>query len=480
MFSKKQATTIIFAMSCALGNVMVSGDPTLPKLSGAPIGTEKLTPTHSNTLGKADKTGNSGDGSLFSEIIPTELEQTVTVKPSWLPLSKQLASLQEATKVPVSLNSSVPDDLIFVAASSRTEFSVLHQMRLLLTDDYRRGEWVSQDLKADKHAYHLWHEAVTPKERRAKMAREAEERLARLLSLLHAGTSAWDAARQKDPDLSNGISQPVMQAPLLLAGTLSPEQLDGVLMGEPLTLQITDMSPQNQAIVRQSTGATPSDNDAMTVQDRAGRVISTFYYMRNLNTSGKIVFTSTPLPDDPGTLGLCVTVYPERDPTSGAQTGLGGSEMLHMHDSDFVPDEKQKIEARHRQEAADALAAKTPGAKTVTIDKAAQPQPGEPPLAAYLRAFAEQTKLTVLAHWPLGSKALTDAKGLPRRLPASIVNRPAAEALDILCKTYGGEWVQDEATVRLRALPAPEPAVKRGPVVPAPPASPVASPVPGK
>ena len=107
----------------------------------------------------------------------------------------------------------------------------------------------------------------------------------------------------------------------------------------------------------------------------------------------------------------------------------------------------------------------------MTIDKAAQPQPGEPPLAAYLRAFAEQTKLTVLAHWPQDGKALTDSRGQPKRLPASIVNRPAGEALDILCRTYGGEWVQDEGTVRLRALPVPEPRLrKRAATAPAAPA----------
>ena len=147
--------------------------------------------------------------------------------------------------------------------------------------------------------------------------------------------------------------------------------------------------------------------------------------------------------------------------------------MLHMHDADVAPDEKQQIAARHRQEAAEALAAKTPGANVVTIDKATQPQDGEPPLAAYLRAFAEQTKLTVLAHWPQDSKALTDSKSQPKRLSASIVNKPAGEALDILCKTYSGEWVQDEATVRVRALPDKPSDVKRAALpVPAPPANP--------
>lgn len=81
-----------------------------------------------------------GDGSVFGEVVPVELEQMVTVKPSWLPLSKQLAMLQDDTAVPLTRAPSIPDDPIFVAAPTRTEFSLLHQMRLLLTDD----EWQSQ------------------------------------------------------------------------------------------------------------------------------------------------------------------------------------------------------------------------------------------------------------------------------------------------------------------------------------------------
>ena len=203
----------------------------------------------------------------------------MTVKPSWLPLSKHLNALQDATQVPVSLNPSIPDDAIFIAAPTRTEFSLLRQVRLLLTDDNWRGQWVIQDLGSDKRAFRLRREAVTPKERRAKMAQAAKDRLEKLLALLQGGKPAWDQLRHEDPEMSSAISQPVIQAPLLLAGELSPEQLDGVLMGNPLTLQIADMSPQDQAIVRQSTGSSPSDNDMMTAQDRTGRVISTFHYM---------------------------------------------------------------------------------------------------------------------------------------------------------------------------------------------------------
>lgn len=166
------------------------------------------------------------------------------------------------------------------------------------------------------------------------------------------------------------------------------------------------------------------------------------------------MFEARPLANDPGSLGLAMHVYTE--PEQG--WGLGSNEMLYPNASEFE-DEGRQIASQHRQEAADALAAKTPGAKSVTIEASARPEPGEPQLAAYLRAFATQTGLTVLAHWPQESNADLDkrrGKGLYKKLPASIVRRPAAEALDILCKTYGGEWVQDEATVRLRAhKPAP-------------------------
>ena len=434
--------------------------------------------THSHGTKTADKSPGNGDGSLFAEVIPAELEQTVTVKPSWLPLSKQLAALQDANPVPLTRAPSVPDDPIFVAAPNRTEFSLLHQMRLLLTDDQWQCQWANRDLGKDHHAYRLWREAVNPQERRAKMAQAAKDRLAKALALLAAGPAAWDAARREDPDMSNGIRQPINQAPLLLASELSPDQLDAILSGSPLTLPVAAMSPQDQARVRQSVTVLPSDGDPYTTT--ATNTITgekrVIFDMRHLLATGDVVLKATPLVGDPGSLELALHVYTE--PTH--EFAMGNNGMLYFADAGFAEQEKQQIAGRHQQEAADALAAKTPGAKTVTIDKAAQPQPGELQLAAYLRAFAEQTKLTVLAHWPLGSKVLTDAKGLPKKLPTSILNRPAGEALDILCKTYGGEWVQDEATVRLRALPLPEPAAKRGPVVPAPPASPVASPVPGK
>ena len=440
----------------------------LSPLNAAPLNATPASPGATATPSR--KLPISGDGSLFGEVIPAELEQQVTVKPAWLPLSKHLAALQDATKVPLSLNPSVPDDWIFIAASARTEFSVLRQVRLLLTDDTWRSQWVSSDLGPEKPAYHLGREAVTPKERRAKMAQAAKDRLAKVLALLAAGPAAWDAARQGDPELSSGLPQPIRQAPLLLASELSPEQLDSVLMGQPLTLSVANMPAQDQALVRQSLTAVVTDPPPMTTATSTitgeKRIV---FDARHLLTTGEVVFESAPATDNPGSLELAMHVFTE--PTH--EFGMGSNGMLMLSPSDFNPDEKQRIEEQHRLEAADALAAKIPGAKTVTIDKAAQPQPGEPTLAAYLRAFAEQTQLTVLAHWPQGSKALTDDKGLPKRLPASIVNKPAGEALDILCKTYGGEWVQDEATVYLRALPTSEMGAKKLAVpILAPPASP--------
>ena len=396
----------------------------------------------------------SGDGSLFGEVVPAELQQQVTVRPSWLPLSKQLAALQEAAGVPLTRAPSAPDDPLFVAAPGRTDFSLLHQMRLLLTDDEWQCQWANKDLGKDHRSYRLWREAVSPQQRRAKMAQAARDRLAKVLALLAAGPQAWDAARQEDPDLSGGIRQPIRQAPLLLASELSPDQLDGILSGNPLTLRVAAMSPEDQARVRQSLSANPSDSGASTTTftNRLTGETRIIFDERHLLTTGEVVFETAGLVNDPGSLELAMHVYTE----PAHEEGEGSNGMLYMALPDFTPEEKQQIAARHRQKAADALAAKTPGAKTVTIDRAAKPQEGEPPLAAYLRAFAEQTKLTVLAHWPQDSKALTDSRGQPRRLPASIVDRPAGEALDLLCKTYGGEWVQDEATVRLRARPVPE------------------------
>lgn len=406
----------------------------------------------------------SGDGSVFSEVIPAELQQQVTVKASWLPVSKQLASLQDITKVPLTRAPSVPDDPLFVAAPSRSEFALLHQMRLLLTDDGWRGQWANKELGKDHHAYRLWREAVSPQERQAQMAQVAKDRLAKLLALIQAGPQAWDRMRQEDPALSNDIRQPMLQAPLLLASELSPGQLDGVLAGSPLTLGVVDMSPQDQTLVRQSISASMSDNPVVTGTDRTTGKTTVIFDAQHLPTTGRVVFEAKPLANDPGSFGLAMRVYTEL----GQGWSEGSNEMLYPDASEFG-DEGRQIVARHRQERADALAVNTPGAKMVTIEAASRPEPGEPQLAAYLRAFATQTGLTVMAHWPQGNEALDKkrGRGLYKKLLTSIVRRPAGEALDILCKTYGGEWVQDEATVRLRALPTKEPNASNPSVPPA-------------
>ena len=272
------------------------------------------------------------------------------------------------------------------------------------------------------------------------MAQAAKDRLAKVIALLAAGPDAWEAARQEDPDLSNALRQPIRQAPLLLANRLSPDQLDGVLMGRPLALSVASMPLQSQDLVRRSL----TWNGGSGVMTRTSTITgesTVIFDSSHLPTTGTVVFEAVPLTDDPGSLELAMNVYSE----PAREAGMGSNGMLYMADPDFAQDEKQQIEAQHRQDAADTLAARTPGAKTVTIDAATKPEPGEPQLAAYLRAFAAQTGLTVLAHWP------KDSKEPERLLPASIVNLPAGGALDILCKTYNGEWVQDETVIRLRA-----------------------------
>lgn len=211
----------------------------------------------------------SGDGSLFGEVIPAELQQRVTVKPSWLPLSKQLAALQTGTTAPLTRAPSVPDDWLFIAAPSRTEFGLLHQMRLLLTDDQWRCQWANKELDKDHRSYRLWREAVSSRDRQARRTQAAKDRLAKMLALIQAGPQAWDQMRQEDPALSNDIRQPMNQAPLLLAGNLSSDQLEGVLTGTPLTLSVADMSPQDQAAVRQSISATMEGNPTITDTDKA-------------------------------------------------------------------------------------------------------------------------------------------------------------------------------------------------------------------
>ena len=104
-----------FSCSLALSLFMLGGDTitiAAPKV---------LNPGGLRPSAKA----SPSDAAAFQMVIPAELQQKVTVKPCWQPLSKQLRSLQDAAGVPLTRAPSVPDDPVLIAASARAEFSLL-------------------------------------------------------------------------------------------------------------------------------------------------------------------------------------------------------------------------------------------------------------------------------------------------------------------------------------------------------------------
>ena len=105
---------------------------------------------------------------------------------------------------------------------------------------------------------------------------------------------------------------------------------------------------------------------------------------------------------------------------------------------------RSDVAAQTQQRIDDDLTRIIPKAPAITIDAAMPLKKDEPPFAAYLRSFAEQTGLTLLAYWP------KETKDPQQRMAQSITRQPAAQALDSLCRAYHCKWVQDQKVVRIR------------------------------
>ncbi|HET6386474.1 MAG TPA: hypothetical protein VFJ58_24030 [Armatimonadota bacterium] len=119
-----------------------------------------------------------------------------------------------------------------------------------------------------------------------------------------------------------------------------------------------------------------------------------------------------------------------------------------LHPDQYAPDAQAQMAAAKERASAAALEYIAHGAKIVTIDHSMPLEKDEPPLAAYLRSFARQTGLTILAFWP------KEAKGPQQRISKSIIRQPVSKALDILCKSYQCEWVEHEKIIRIRYSPS--------------------------
>jgi hypothetical protein len=375
----------------------------------------------------------------------SHLTRRVTFDGQRRPLSKLLEVIQERTGVPLSCVRTVPNEPVFAASNGAGASTLLRQLRLLLSDDDWRYQWANRRIATDITEYRLWRTPVDPQERHAYEERRLRERLAYLLDLLQAGPEAWDRLREEDPDLAARLRQPMFRAMLKLTDHVSSDQLVTVLCGQPLTLSVADMAPEEQALVRQSVGGLRGS----TVIESDGSM-RTDFDVRDLESMGEVVIRATRSHvAEPNALSLHLSVFTS-PAMPGQSRGGSGADVLYPRPQEEFARERETIAAQRRKLAGKALSRVTPGARTVTIPAGLETGKEEPVFAAYLREFARQTRLTVLGKWPAG------AKEPKTRLARGIVRRPVGEALDTLCAAARCEWVREGRVVRIRYKEIPE------------------------
>jgi hypothetical protein len=216
------------------------------------------------------------------------------------------------------------------------------------------------------------------------------------------------------------------------------------MKGETQTIPISSLSTQQQKDVLAFVG----DEMSAVMTDARGE--SREIFNRNdLQSKGMLQLAPAGGGDGSGP-GLMLTVY--------TVPGFGGPgrDLLHSLSFPELGEERAQAAARRESEQNSSMA-EVSGVATVTIERDLEvATPEEPPLAAYLGAYAKQTGLTVLAWWPPHVTAATSdaytAKLWKHRLPKSIRKRPLAEAMNAICKAYGLRWTMEGRVVRVWAI----------------------------
>ncbi|HET6385115.1 MAG TPA: hypothetical protein VFJ58_17120 [Armatimonadota bacterium] len=411
------------------------------------------------TVGSAQKpVHGTGDGSASATASRTQasttappaiaagptLERVVRLKPMFVSLADLLKSIHDQSGLVLKTGDSVPELRLFAASPGVVAQGELRQVRLLLTDAQWKYQWANRKLNPTTTEYLLWRAPVDPAQREQYERQRVRDRLSSLVQLLNAPPAALDDLAQRDPETAAILRQPVWRSWIALAGRLTPDQLNGVLAGRPLILPVSSLPTDEKAMLHQAMGRMGT----VTTMDAHG-VRHELFNPSKVDSMGEVKFNAEK-GAEPGSLQLNISIT--SDPNLW-DLGPGGDVL---HPDQYAPDIQVQMAAAKARSSAAALEYITRPAKIVTIDHSMPLEKDEPPLAAYLRSFAQQTGLTILAFWPKG------AKRPQQRLAESITRQPVSKALDALCRSYQCEWVTDDKIIRIRYNPSVKAAAEEG------------------
>jgi hypothetical protein len=414
-----------------VSNTSVFSSPLLADVSGV----EKNKNTSSSTKG---------------EDVSASHKKTKAISGSYRPLRSQLLLISEVTLLTHRADKDLPNSRFFLALGAEDSpkpknLQILHdQLTLLISDSQWQYSWQTSDEKTeinpvknkDYHGkeYILSRRAVTDEDRKVERIKNGMARLKYLNNLVKNWDSESEALKNDDPDLYTNLGYFPARATISLFGSLPEETMKQTLAGKNGVLSINSLSASQLNLMNKAF-ADRGDKTEFTAQSQ-----ETIKLIAILEEQG---------PD----VGL---ILYSKD---GNQLG-GHSIMQRGQYSEHEP--LREKAAKRRELEANKILAKVSKVDKVTIPwNLPTKSSTEPPLSAYLRAFADQTGLSIVGLWPDPETQPADAKGKAvarlyrRRLSASISGRPLAEALNTLCKVYGSAWrldaPEEEAEIETQA-----------------------------
>ena len=379
---------------------------------------------------------------------PAGLDQLVAIQPGFWKISRLMSGLQSSSGLEVSRGESVPDDSGFFASRSIPLKILMNQLRLLMSDQNWSYHWATKSVPGSATRYVFSRVQLTPAEQQAAAIQRAHARIDRIIDALPEIEKGANPDVDGDPDLGVLLGSEAVQSQYAFLSELPPSEIDNLLAGNQLDLRVARLSPSDQELVMKANG----HMGPMTMTDNLTGAKSIIFDPRDILTQGRVEIKGGHAgPGGEPSLKFLISSQLEGGAASGG-------EILYRHLGNLhgIEQFRAQHEIQDQQPYDEDLMRLIPGARPVTIDAAMPLKKDEPPFAAYLRSYAKQTGLTLLAYWP------KDAAEPDRRMAQSITQQPAAEVLDSLCKSYRCQWVQDQQVIRIRYPASPKSETKDG------------------
>ncbi|MES2465454.1 MAG: hypothetical protein V4671_33215, partial [Armatimonadota bacterium] len=392
----------------AVGSLLLPFAVSLPAASAQ----EQVQAEKQAKTDKPDVTPRKGD--LETDALPG----------GYLPVRQQLSRLSTFSGYRYTADKEMPNARLFIAvgpldntdAANRQE--VRNQIAELLTGPKWQYLWTAQtapekEAKEPK-AFVLGRHAITEAERQAKLTKAYKEKLRYLADLVEDWPAQQETLKKENIDLANDFNAAFVRGGISLLDSLPPDVVNQALSGQTTDIAAATLSDEQLGFLEKYNSQYSSASKADLQANYAIRLLPK-------GNEG----------------GLIVGLYTKD------KADFHGYDVLDLTPIDEFAEERQKI--------GNVGLAKVVKKDRVTIrwDIPAA-SPDEPPLAAYLRSFAEQTGLTVLGRFPDPKAQAPDKAGKAaarlynRRMSKSIVNKPLAEALNTLCSVYQSYWILDK------------------------------------